>query len=136
MRIRLSNLLLVSVTSLFCMLAFSSTPPNSGQNLSNGSSGESGVVFHSTVQISNPGAFDVVAGRESVTQKLLLLADNTDTTTSDKTEHETQDVCHLTSVVNGKYVDETLDYDAAMKKIQQDPDRWFLGTCAACISCS
>ena len=76
MRIRLSQFLLVPVTSLFCMLAFSSTLPNAGQNLSYGSSGESGVFFPSTVQTGNPGAFDVVAGRESVTQKPLLLADN------------------------------------------------------------
>jgi hypothetical protein len=129
MRIRLAQFLLAPVTSLFCMLAFSSTLPNAGQDLSYGSSGQSGVFFPSTVQTGNPGAFDVVAGRESATQKPLLLADTTDTTVQcdPNSKSNTTCICHYYD--DGKWHTQPMSYEEAIDKSTNDPDHWVMGKC-------
>ena len=136
MRIRLSQFLLVPVTSLFCMLAFSSTLPNAGENHSYGSAGESGVLFSSTVQTGNPSGFDVVTGNESVTQKPLLLAgDVCDASTAcNATNPNKAYVCHV--LVNGKYVDQTIDCDTAIKLCEEfsGQGEWYIGKCEEVMS--
>ncbi|MGB7933358.1 MAG: hypothetical protein WCH04_14220, partial [Gammaproteobacteria bacterium] len=74
MQIRLTQFLLVPVTTLFCMVAFSWSVPSASQELSFGRPGETGALFISTDQAGNPNPFDVVGGSESLMQQPLLLA--------------------------------------------------------------
>jgi hypothetical protein len=129
MRIRLSQFLLVPVTSLFCVLAFAATLPSAGQDLSLLNPIESGVFFTATHKPGNRDLFDVAAGKRSMTQEALLLAD-------DQTDDQTQKyyVCHV--LVNGKWVTQEVDkaaYDKLINDFSGQGD-WLPGKCEEVMS--
>ena len=68
MHIRLTQFLLVPVTTLFCMFAYSSTLQDARQDPSFRTPVESGVFLDASDQAGNPGQSGVVTGSESVTQ--------------------------------------------------------------------
>ena len=74
MRIRLMQVLLVPVTALFCMVAFSSTLPDATQDQSFRTTGVTGNFFATTDQSGDPAWVDVAGDGEPVTQEPLLLA--------------------------------------------------------------
>jgi hypothetical protein len=121
MRIRLTQVILTPVITLFCMLAFSSTLPGAGQDPSLRSPGESGVFFTATDRAGNPHRLDVVGDRESVMQEPLLLAAVT-----------TVFVCHF--LPNSKSITQELPLATAQKLIAEHPQEWVMGTCEDVIS--
>ena len=76
MRIRLTQFLIVPVTALFCMIAYSSTLPDAGQDHPFRTTDVTGNFFAATDQAGDPAWVDVAGGSEPVTQEPLLLAGN------------------------------------------------------------
>jgi hypothetical protein len=106
MRIQLTRLFLVPVTTLFCTMAFATTLPDTGQALTS----------------DNPGGTSVFStGSEPVMQAPLLLA-----------KKEKVDVCHF--LPNGKYITQNIPLDTYEKLHAEHPHEWLLGTCEEVIS--
>ena len=121
MRIRLTQVILTPVITLFCMIAFSSTLPDAGQDPSLRSLGESGVLFTATDRAGNQHRLDVVGDRESVMQEPVLLAAVTRVF-----------VCHF--LPNSRFITQELPKATAQKLIATHPHEWVMGTCDEVIS--
>lgn len=121
MRIRLIQVILTPVITLFCMITFSSTLPGAGQDPSLRSPGETGVFFTVTNRAGNPRRLDVVGDRESVMQEPVLLA-----------KVEKVFVCHF--LPNSKFITQELPLATAQKLIAEHPHEWVMGTCEEVIS--
>jgi len=121
MRIRLTQVILTPVITLFCMIAFSSTLPDARQYPSLRSPGESGIFFTATDRAGNPHRLDVVGDRESVMQEPVLLAAVT-----------LVFVCHF--LPNSSFITQELPIATAQRLIAQFPQEWVMGTCEDVIS--
>jgi len=60
MRIRLTQFLIVPVTTMFCMLAFSSTLPGAGKDQPFSSTGGTGMLLAATDQAGDPATDEKV----------------------------------------------------------------------------
>ena len=117
MRIRLTQFLIVPVTALFCMIAYSSTLPDAGQDHPFRTTDVTGNFFAATDQAGDPAWVGVAGGSEPVTQEPLLLAGN-----------EKVYVCK-TNKQNGHMETLYIPLDTDKKQVADNPNEYVLGKC-------
>ena len=117
MRIRLTQFLIVPVTALFCMIAYSSTLPDAGQDHPFRTTDVTGNFLAATDQAGDPAWVYVAGDSEPATQEPLLLAGN-----------EKVYVCK-TNKQNGHMETLYIPLDTAKKQVADNPNEYVLGKC-------
>jgi hypothetical protein len=121
MGIRLTQVFIASLVSVFCMVAFATGLPDAQQALAMRSASDSAATLTTAEPFNAPNMPNVVGNNNPVGQVPVLLAKATKVF-----------VCHF--LPNGKFITQEIPQATADKLIADHPHEWVLGKCEDVIS--